>query len=239
MTRAAATPERTPGSLRAAIDGAHRRLSAAGVPSPRHDAEVLAAFVIGCPRCRLLVAGDLSAGQQLGVHRTRDSPRIADPVAAPHWQRAVSATSSWPSGPASSCRDPRPRSSPAGASTRSAMRAIQRRREPALVVDLCTGSGVIALSIAQEVKGTVVHAVEREAAAFTWAQRNVTGSRVVVHHGDAAHRAGRTRRSRRPGRQQPAVPARDAARQTSNPRFAITIRPPRCGAALTVWTVRA
>jgi release factor glutamine methyltransferase len=31
-----------------------------------------------------------------------------------------------------------------------------------------------------------VHAVEREDAAFTWAQRNVTGSRVVLHQADAS-----------------------------------------------------
>jgi release factor glutamine methyltransferase len=55
-----------------------------------------------------------------------------------------------------------------------------------VVVDLCTGSGVIALSIAQEVAGVTVHAVERDAAACEWARRNATGTRVIVHHADAA-----------------------------------------------------
>src|SRR5207253_1746842 len=54
-----------------------------------------------------------------------------------------------------------------------------------LVVDLCTGSAVIALAIAHEVDDAMVHAVEREFAAFEWARRNATGSRVIVHHADA------------------------------------------------------
>ncbi|HEY0869836.1 MAG TPA: hypothetical protein VGD55_05540, partial [Acidothermaceae bacterium] len=56
-------PQRSSVRLGVAIDNAYKQLAAAGVASPRHDAETLAAFVIGCPRGRLLVAGDLSAGQ--------------------------------------------------------------------------------------------------------------------------------------------------------------------------------
>ncbi|HEY0871548.1 MAG TPA: HemK/PrmC family methyltransferase, partial [Acidothermaceae bacterium] len=68
---------------------------------------------------------------------------------------------------------------------------VDNLREPArshspIVVDLCTGSGAIALSIAQEVRGATVHAVERESAAHEWAQRNATGTRVLVHHADAS-----------------------------------------------------
>jgi release factor glutamine methyltransferase len=53
------------------------------------------------------------------------------------------------------------------------------------VVDLCTGSAAIALSIAHEVEGATVHAVERELPAVEWARRNATGTRVVVHEADA------------------------------------------------------
>ncbi len=219
MTKAAA-PDRTPGSLRTVIDGAHRRLSAAGVPSPRHDAEALAAFVIGCPPARLLVAGDLSAGQhvvftELVARRESRIPlqHLTGSAAFRYLELAV--------GPGVFV--PRPETEVVAGWCIDAlrMRAIDpadlanpaASSDPALVVDLCTGSGAIALSIAQEVKGTVVHAVEREAAAFTWARRNVTGSRVILHQADASARAGRARRSGRPGRQQPAVPARDPARR--------------------------
>jgi release factor glutamine methyltransferase len=180
----AATPERTPGSLRAAIDGAHRRLSAAGVPSPRHDAEALAAFVIGCPPARLFVAGDLSAGQhtvftELVARRESRIPlqHLTGSAAFRYLDLAV--------GPGVFV--PRPETEVVAGWCIDALRmdAIEAT-DPQVVVDLCTGSGAVALSIAQEVNGTIVHAVEREDAAFTWAHRNVTGSRVVLHHADAA-----------------------------------------------------
>lgn len=41
-----------------------------------------------------------------------------------------------------------------------------------LVVDLCAGSGTIALSLANEVPGVTVHAVERDPGALEWARRN-------------------------------------------------------------------
>jgi release factor glutamine methyltransferase len=176
--------DRTPESLRSVIDGAHRRLSAAGVPSPRHDAEALAAFVIGCPPARLLVAGHLSPGQhtvftELVARRESRIPlqHLTGSAAFRYLEVAV--------GPGVFV--PRPETEVVAGWCIDALRmgAVDATDAP-VVVDLCTGSGAIALSIAQEVKGTVVHAVERERAALTWAQRNVTGSRVILHHGDAA-----------------------------------------------------
>ena len=58
-------------------------------------------------------------------------------------------------------------------------------REP-LVVDLCAGSAAIALSVADEVPQARVHAVELSPDALAWARRNVAGSRVRLHAGDAA-----------------------------------------------------
>ena len=55
-----------------------------------------------------------------------------------------------------------------------------------VVVDLCTGSGAIALSIATEVPEAQVHAVELGEDAFAWAQRNLAGSGVDLRHGDMA-----------------------------------------------------
>lgn len=57
--------------------------------------------------------------------------------------------------------------------------------EPAaVVVDLCTGTGALALAIAHERPGAVVHAVEADPGALTWVRRNVEGSRVVLHEAD-------------------------------------------------------
>jgi release factor glutamine methyltransferase len=69
---------------------------------------------------------------------------------------------------------------------------------PRIAVDLCAGSGAIALSIALEVPGTTVHAVELSDDAFKWLAHNVVDhaakleavdSHVIVHHGNAGDRA--------------------------------------------------
>jgi release factor glutamine methyltransferase len=63
-----------------------------------------------------------------------------------------------------------------------------------MAVDLCAGSGAIALSLACEVANTTVFAIEQSSDAFTWLQRNVeahearlekVSSKVVCVQGDA------------------------------------------------------
>jgi release factor glutamine methyltransferase len=169
-----------PVRLNVAINDAHQQLAAAGVASPRHDAEELAAFVLGCPRSRLLVAGDLSLGQQLVFSRLVDRRASRVPLqhltgSAPFRYLEVAV------GPGVFV--PRPETEVVAGWCIDAL----RDSDGPLVVDLCTGSGVIALSIAHEVRGATVHAVEREAAAYDWARRNATGTGVIVHCGDAAH----------------------------------------------------
>jgi release factor glutamine methyltransferase len=55
-----------------------------------------------------------------------------------------------------------------------------------VVVDLCTGSGAIALSVATEVPDADVHAVELGEGAHRWAERNLAGSGVDLRQGDMA-----------------------------------------------------
>ena len=58
-----------------------------------------------------------------------------------------------------------------------------------MVVDLCTGSGAIALALAQEVPRSRVHALELSDDAYAWARRNVDASpdaaRIELIQGDA------------------------------------------------------
>jgi release factor glutamine methyltransferase len=166
--------------LSVAINDAHQQLAAAGVASPRHDAEALAAFVLGCPRSRLMVAGDLSHGQQQVFSGLVDRRASRVPLqhltgSAPFRYLEVAV------GPGVFV--PRPETEVVAGWCIDAL----RDSDGPLVVDLCTGSGVIALSIAHEVRGATVHAVEREAAAYEWARRNAIGTGVIVHRGDAAH----------------------------------------------------
>ncbi len=173
---------KAPQRLREAIDHAHAALASAGVPSPRHDAEELAAFVVGCPRPRLHMVGDLSAGQrtvfsELISRRVNRVPLQYLTGSAPFRYLEIAV------GPGVFV--PRPETEAVAGWCVDEL--LASGISAPFVVDLCTGSAAIALSIAHEVKGAVVHAVEREPAAAEWARRNATGTRVIVHEDDAAH----------------------------------------------------
>lgn len=67
------------------------------------------------------------------------------------------------------------------------------RRNP-VVLDLCTGSGALALAIAHARPDAVVHAVELEPKALAWARRNAESraqdgdTPIVLHQGDVTDR---------------------------------------------------
>jgi release factor glutamine methyltransferase len=170
--------------LRAAVADAEQTLAAAAVPSPRHDAAVLAAYVIGCPPARLPMAGDFSAGQhtvftELVSRRAQRVPLQHLTGSAPFRYLEVAV------GPGVFV--PRPETEVLVGWCVQALQEMVDAVPAPLVVDLCTGSAAIALSIAHEVKSAVVHAVERERPALEWAIRNTTtATRISVHHGDAA-----------------------------------------------------
>jgi release factor glutamine methyltransferase len=76
----------------------------------------------------------------------------------------------------------------------AAIKYLKTVSSPRIAVDLCAGSGAIALSLALEVPGTKVHAVELSDDAFKWLTHNVADhaakleaveSHVIVHHGNA------------------------------------------------------
>jgi release factor glutamine methyltransferase len=163
-------------ALRQAVGRAEQTLAAAGVPSPRHDAEELAARSLGVERRDLWRYADVGTGFADWVaRRAAREPlqHITGRAAFRHLEVLV--------GPGVFV--PRPETEVvAGA----AIQATRAAGPGAVVVDLGTGSGAIALAVAQEVPEARVHAVESEPAALVWAGRNLVGSTVRLHAGDMA-----------------------------------------------------
>ncbi|MEU6429164.1 peptide chain release factor N(5)-glutamine methyltransferase [Microbispora sp. NPDC046973] len=158
------------------------RLAEAGVPSPRTDAEEIAAFVHGVPRGMLHTVKDADFDARFweGVAR-REAREPLQHITGRAYFRYLSLEV----GPGVFV--PRPETEVV------AGWAIDRLREmdvaSPVVVDLGTGSGAIALSIAQEVALAQVHAVEIDPVAYGWAKRNILEhgqGRTTLHPEDLA-----------------------------------------------------
>lgn len=165
--------------LRLAIAEAERMLAAAGVSSPRVDAEILAAHVVDVERGKLMMhplvdPPVIEALRRLVVRRAAREPlqhllgtAVLGPVTV-----AV--------GPG--VFTPRPETE---LLLEWGLRALADVESP-LVVDLCTGSGALALAFAASRPDAIVHAVEADAGALSWARRNIAehGDTVVLHAAD-------------------------------------------------------
>ncbi|GAA2071300.1 peptide chain release factor N(5)-glutamine methyltransferase [Streptomyces albiaxialis] len=164
--------------LLAEVAQATQRLADAGVPSPRFDAEELAAFVHGVKRGELhrVADADFDARYWEAVAR-REAREPLQHITGRAFFRYLELQV----GPGVFV--PRPETESVVGWAIDAVRAMDVA-EP-LIVDLCTGSGAIALALAQEVPRSRVHAVELDDGAYGWARKNVEGSRVTLHHGDA------------------------------------------------------
>lgn len=180
-------------------------LASAGVPSPRVDAEILLAYATGTRRSDVaraaLLGADLEALAAVGSGGRSSADDVAGSFAALVARRGRREPLQHLTGTAPfrhldlavgpGVFVPRPETEQVAQAAIDAAREVVAERGDAVVVDLCTGSGAIALAVATEVPGTRVHAVELDAAAYGWARRNVTavreGSGVVVHlvRGDA------------------------------------------------------
>lgn len=177
-------------SLRQALREAAATLATAGVPSPMVDAELLAAFALARERGQAVSRGELQAAIVLGaaapagladlvVARARRIPLQHLTGVAPFRGLELAV------GPGVFI--PRPETEQVAQVAIDEARAVVAESGRALVVDLCTGSGAIALAVAQEVAGATVHAVELDAEAYGWAARNVeaVADRVVLLRADA------------------------------------------------------
>ncbi|MBC9729031.1 peptide chain release factor N(5)-glutamine methyltransferase [Streptomyces sp. TRM68367] len=164
--------------LLAEVAQATQRLADAGVPSPRNDAEELAAFVHGVKRGELhsVKDSDFDARYWEAVAR-REAREPLQHITGRAYFRYLELQV----GPGVFV--PRPETESVVGWAIDAVRAMDVV-EPC-IVDLCTGSGAIALALAQEVPRSRVHAVELSEEALVWTRKNVAGSRVDLRQGDA------------------------------------------------------
>ncbi|WP_405777546.1 peptide chain release factor N(5)-glutamine methyltransferase [Streptomyces sp. NBC_01538] len=164
--------------LLAEVAQATQRLADAGVPSPRNDAEELAAFVHGVKRGTLHTVKDVDFDARYWeVIARREAREPLQHITGRAFFRYLELQV----GPGVFV--PRPETESVVGWAIDAVRAMDVV-EP-LIVDLCTGSGAIALALAQEVPRSRVHAVELSEDALAWTRKNMEGSRVDLRQGNA------------------------------------------------------
>ncbi|MBD7948831.1 peptide chain release factor N(5)-glutamine methyltransferase [Oerskovia rustica] len=176
------------------------RLGRAGIDTPRVDAELLLAHAAGVPRERVVSAAVMGrpVSSLLPARTVRavldELARLLDARAERVPLQHLVGTAPFRHldlvvGPGVFV--PRPETEQVAQVAIDEALGVARGSEGPVVVDLCTGSGAIALAVATEVPGARVHAVELDRDAHAWAERNVTRTReasgAVVHlvRGDA------------------------------------------------------
>jgi release factor glutamine methyltransferase len=165
-------------TVRQVVDEIAHVLSAADVPSPVADAHELIAFVLDIPKNQLATVTWVTVDQEMKIRTMAD--RRAQRIPLQHL------TGSAPFryvelevGPGVFI--PRPETE---ILVGWGLDAIAGLPAP-LVVDLCAGSGAIAVSVAREHPGAVVVAVERSVDALPWLRRNAAATAVKIVEGDA------------------------------------------------------
>ncbi|MDQ4111297.1 MAG: peptide chain release factor N(5)-glutamine methyltransferase [Actinomycetota bacterium] len=164
---------------RTLLASARKKLEEAGVDSPDADAAILLAHVLDTDRNRLFLVDDVAehhekAYADLLARRAEREPlqHLTGVAYFRHVELAV--------GPGVFV--PRPETELLAGWAIDQAATIDQP----VVVDLCTGSGAIAKSIADEVPGADVHAVELSEDAYPWAVRNLAGTGVDLRQGDMA-----------------------------------------------------
>lgn len=166
-------------SLDEALRDAVSTLADAGVPSPRADAELLAAHLLGesVGRVRALALVGAAAPEGFGelvAERARRVP-LQHITGVAYFRGLELAV-----GPGVFI--PRPETETVAQLAIDAARLLPGAR----VADLGTGSGAIAGSVAQEAPDALVFAVELSDLAFAWAERNLAPFGVTLVRADYA-----------------------------------------------------
>lgn len=152
-------------SLRAALQDAELQLAASGVPSPRVDAELLAAHLLGVGRGGLWSHLDsaVPVGFDDFVARRAERIPLQHLTGWAHFRTVTLAV-----GPG--VFSPRPETEVVVGHGLDLLTALGVPSPT--VVDLCAGTGTMAAAVAVEAPDAQVHAVERDPGARPWLERN-------------------------------------------------------------------
>ena len=159
--------------VRAILRDAAQRLRGAGVDSPRTDSELLLAHVLGVGRSRLYVLDEIDAVQAERYRASIERRAAREPL------QHITGVAGFLGldlqvGPGVFV--PRPETEVLAQWGIDAIAGMERPT----VVDLCSGSGALALAVAHARPDAVVCAVEVSPAAVDWLRRNASGTRIRI-----------------------------------------------------------
>lgn len=169
-------------TIRDVLVDAQHRLSNAGIDSSSTESAELLAHVLGVPRSRLFMQDSVDADDRIAFERLMAKRLNRIPL------QHITGTAAFRRielevGPGVFI--PRPESELVA---EAAIRHLRKCENP-IAVDLCAGSGAIALSLAIEVPGAQVVGIELSPEAFPWLEQNIrrfdSQAYVEVHRMDA------------------------------------------------------
>ncbi len=164
---------------RTVLAAATRRLHAAGLASADVDAMLLLAHVLGVPRSRLDLGGAMprqaAAAFEAVLARREQREPLQYIVGVAAFRHVLV-----PVGPGVFI--PRPETE----LLIDAVLPILSQHVHPVAIDLCSGSGALALAIRDEVPASTVYAVENAPAALDWLRRNSAGRGIEVVPADVS-----------------------------------------------------
>jgi len=153
-------------TIRDVLVDAQRRLSNAGIDSAAAESAELLAHVLGVPKGRLFMQDSVEEDDRISFERLL--AKRLNRIPFQHITgKAAFRRIELDVGPGVFI--PRPESELVA---EAAIRFLNHCEKP-IAVDLCTGSGAIAISLAMEVPGTQVVGIELSPDAYPWLERNI------------------------------------------------------------------